>query len=154
MKALIISSFIILVSYVIAVCKRWGMPKSVSRTYFDIKRKYIFSLVMFVSFGLIIVPLLEALPEAYKIFGFLTCAGGFFVGAAPNLNEQMEHKVHMSGAITLAVASQVCVGVIEPKLLWAWVASIPILLIYRNSIAFWVEMFGGTLLYISLYLSL
>lgn len=154
MRTLIYISFTILISYIIAVVWRWGLPWSVSQTFFDIKRKYIFSLVMFASFGLLLIPLIEALPSWAAIFGFLACAGGFLVGAAPNLNEQLEHKVHMSGAITLAICSQICVGILCFPILIGWLACAPLLIWGSRHFVFLVELIGGVFLYTSIILSL
>lgn len=153
MIILVTISFVILVSYVIATVWRWGLPWSISRTYFDIKRKYIFTLVMFASLGLILIPLVEALPESGKVFGILTVFGGFLIGAAPNLNDEHQERVHMTGAAILAVCSQICVGILDFGLLPLWLWCSPFLILGRKHLVFWIEMLGGVLLYACLIFS-
>lgn len=143
-----IISAIILTSYVLAVCTRWGVPKSVSQSFFDIRNKWIFSAVMVVSFGLLVVPLMEAMPEAWQWSGFLTVAGGVLIGFAPNLKDTLEEKVHMTGAALLGVGSQTVVGVLMPWMLIAWVAWIPFA--FGEKRVFWAEMIGGLTLMVAI----
>lgn len=146
----IYASFIILVSYTIAVCLRWGVPKSMSSTFFDIRRKWIFSAVIVVSFGLLAYPFERILFDDELWLGFLTIAGGWLIAFAPNLDDAMEERVHMTGAVVLAIASQLIVACINPHILglWiAWLVSLPL-----KERVFWAEMIGGACLYASLLL--
>lgn len=147
MTICLVSSIIILTSYVLAVCTRWGLPDSLSQTWFTIKHRWIFSAVMVTSFSLLFAPLTEVLPVAWEWCVFVTCAGGAFIGFAPNLKDDLEEKVHMTGAAMLALGSQASVAVLCPWLLFAWLAWIP--LAFRSQRVFWAEMIGGLTLMVA-----
>lgn len=148
-------SMVILISYVIAVCKRWGVPASISQSWFDIKRKWIFSVVVAVCLGLMFNPLMMVLPDIWQWIGFLMVAGGLLVAFAPNLSDDMEEKVHMTGAIIMGVASQVIVVVQCPLLLMVWLlwGHYWYLSGYKKGV-FWAEMIGGFALYVCIIGSL
>lgn len=147
----VIISLIILTSYTIAVCVRWGVPHSLSRTFFSIERKWIFSAVVATSAGLLMSPLMEILPEAFQWLGFLTCAGCLFVSFAPNLDDELEETAHMAGAITLGLASQGIVLVLHPWLMFLWVLWIPF--VSGKSRVFCAEMVGGLTLFSAILFS-
>ena len=144
------SALFILASYTIAVVVRWGIPKSLSRTFFSIKNKWIFSAVIAASFGLAFSPIMDILPLMWQWLGFLTVAGGMFVAFAPNLEDDLEELVHMGGAITLGLSSQGIVIVLSPWLLLLWVVWIPFA--SGDCRIFWAEMIGGAALFASLML--
>lgn len=141
-------SLIILTSYIIAVCWKWGVPKSVSQTFFSIRHKWIFSAVIAASACLLISPLLEILPDEFQWLGFFTSAGCIIVAFAPNLADKLEERVHMTGAIILGLASQGVVIVLQPWLMLSWLCWIPIA--FKSSRIFWAEMIGGLTLYASI----
>lgn len=141
-------SLFILASYTISVVLRWGVPKSLSRTFFSIKNKWIFSAVIASSFGLIMSPLMDILPEMWQWLGFITVVGGLFVAFAPNLEDDLEEQVHMAGAVILGLSSQMIVAILNPWMLLVWVTWIPFA--SGNSKIFWAEMVGGAALFLSL----
>lgn len=138
-------SLIILTSYVITVTARWGLPVSVSQTFFSIRHKWIFSAVMAISFGLILVPLMDALPISCQCFGFLIVGGGLLIAFAPNLDDKMEETVHMTGAVMMGIASQLVVTMLHPWMLLLWIAWLPF--VRGKNRVFWAEMIGGGALY-------
>ena len=106
---------------------------------------------MLVCFALMLIPCVESMPDMWKFVAFLTVESGFFIGVAPNLNEDLENKVHMTGAAVLAVGSQVMVYLLCPWLLLDWVCIVLVLVYDRKNIKFWVEMIGGAILYTALF---
>lgn len=146
---------VILISYVVAVCKRWGVPASISQSWFDIKRKWIFSAVMVVSFGLLLVPLMELLGDMWQWLGFLTVAGGLLIAFAPNLDDDMEEKVHMTGAVMMGLASQGVVLVLFPLALGLWLLWGYYWYIsgYKKGV-FIAEVIGGACLYLSVMMNM
>ena len=139
----VLISLFVLASYVISVCVRWGVPESVSQTFFSIRHKWIFSFVMVAASVLLAVSLFDGLPEIFRFIGFFTVGGMLLIGVAPNLNDEMDLRVHMTGAILLAVGSQMIVAVLQPYLLIVWLA----FFIARKNKVFWAEMIGGLTLY-------
>lgn len=147
MTCVIISLFI-LTSYVISVCAGWGIPDSISQTFFSIKNKWIFSAVMVACFCLLFPSLMELLPSKCQWLGFLTVAGGILIAFAPNLNDDLEEKVHMFGAALMGAASQCVAAVLCPAVLWMW--TMFFIFIKRKERVFFAEIIGGMTLYTAL----
>lgn len=145
-------SLFILTSYTVAVVWRWGVPKSLSRTFFSIKNKWIFSAVISTSFGLIMSPLMDILPEMWQWLGFLTVVGGLFVAFAPNLEDDLEEQVHMTGAIILGLSSQFSVAVIFPQVLGLWILFLVFLPLKER--IFFAEMIGGVILFSAMLITI
>ena len=108
---LVIISLLIIASYTAAVCiKQKGIPYSISATFYKLKHPYWFMAAMWSTAGLLMPAVLDISKPGTEFLAFLACAGMIFVGAAPNFKEEMEGKVHMSGAVICVVASQLWVG--------------------------------------------
>ena len=108
---LVIISLFIIASYTAAVCiKQKGIPYSISATFYKLKHPYWFMAAMWSTAGLLMPAVLGISKPGTEFLAFLACAGMIFVGAAPNFKEEMEGKVHMSGAVICVVASQLLVG--------------------------------------------
>ena len=105
-------------------------------------------MVMTVSFGLLFNPMMIVLPEIWQWLGFITVAGGILIGFAPNLNDELEEKVHMTGAVIIGAGSQGIVILLNPIILLLWI--LWLLFIQRKERVFIAEMIGGICLYISL----
>lgn len=148
----VLISLFILTSYTISVVLRWGIPKSISQTFFSIHNKWIFSFVMAASFMLIAEPLIETLPSMWQWLGFLTAAGGLLIAFAPNLEDALEEQVHMTGAIIMGVASQLSVAMIYPHALGLWIMFLVFLPLKEK--VFFAEIIGGVALYASLIIAL
>ncbi len=148
-------SLFILTSYVLAVVKRWGIPDSISQTFFAIRHKWIFSSVMAVSAVLLYFPMMEILADAWQWLAFLFLAGCLFIAFAPNLNDDMERDVHMAGAITMGLASQmIVVAVGLYPLLMMWSMGLYMMWQYKEKKVFIAEMIGGACLYLALAIRL
>ncbi len=108
---LVIISLLVIASYTAAVCiKQKGIPYSISATFYKLKHSYWFMAAMWSTAGLLMPAVLDISKPGTEFLAFLACAGMIFVGAAPNFKEEMEGKVHMSGAVICVVASQLWVG--------------------------------------------
>ena len=151
MIAMVLTSLIFFAIYIACVVKKYGVPASLSRSYFNLQHKHWFTVTMLVCFALMLIPCVESMPDMWKFVAFLTVESGFFIGVAPNLNEDLENKVHMTGAAVLAVGSQVMVYLLCPWLLLDWVCIVLVLVYDRKNIKFWVEMIGGAILYTALF---
>ncbi len=108
---LVIISLLVIASYTAAVCiKQKGIPYSISATFYKLKHSYWFMAAMWSTAGLLMPAVLDISKPGTEFLAFLACAGMIFVGAAPNFKEEMEGKVHMSGAVICVVASKLWVG--------------------------------------------
>lgn len=146
----VLIALFILTSYTISVVCRWGVPKSLSRTYFSIKHKWIFSACVATSAGFLLPTLINILPEEWQWLGFLSVVGAVSVAFAPNLNDELQEQAHMGGAIILGLASQGVAAVICPLVLMIWLCWIPFA--FSGSRIFWAEMIGGSILFLAIYL--
>lgn len=111
MICLVIISLLIIAAYTAAVCiKQKGVPYSISATFYKLQHPYWFMATMWTTAGLLMPAVLDASKPGTEFLAFLACAGMLFVGAAPNFREDLEGKVHMSGAVICVVASQLWVA--------------------------------------------
>ncbi len=121
MYVLSIISFLLLGGFLLLAAMRFGIPNMVSDVYYQLqncadseivggKRKcnygWVFTLVMFVSAILMLIPLLDS-GKGIQFLAFLGCAGLMFVGAAPNYVDKDAFPIHKVGAIVAAIG---CVG--------------------------------------------
>ena len=104
MTTLLITSFIILLSYTVYYLLRVGLLPSHSDSYYALKGQgWMFQVSLFLSAFLLMIPLLEVTPDPFKFTAFFTCAPVLFTAFAPDFRKEngkvtMERKVHMMGA--------------------------------------------------------
>ena len=121
MYVLSIVSFLMLGGFLLLAAMRFGVPAMVSDVYYQLhgctgsevigdKRKqnygWVFTLIMFVSAILMLIPLLDS-GKGIQFLAFLGCGGLMFVGFVPRYLDSAEHIIHKSAAITAAIG---CVG--------------------------------------------
>lgn len=102
---LTITSLVILMSYTVAVCIKFGIPTTLSESYYFIYKKYLFTLVMWLSGFLLLPPIMEMTGGDTQIIPFLSIVGIMIVGAAPKYKEQ-ERTLHIIGATMAGFFSQ------------------------------------------------
>lgn len=118
---LIILSMLMIASYATALCiKGKEVPNSISVTYYKLEHKLWFLATMWLTAGFLIYPMVEMNPDMAG-FAFLAVFGMVLVGAAPNLEEDYEGKIHAAGAIACIAGSQVWVASVLPETLYAWI---------------------------------
>ena len=121
MYVLSIISSLLLAGFLLLAAMRFGIPDMMSDVYYQLqgctgsevvsdkrRRNYgwVFTLVMFVSAILMLIPLLDC-GKGIQFLAFLGCAGLMFVGFVPRYLDSAEHIIHKSAAITAAIG---CVG--------------------------------------------
>ena len=102
---LTITSLVILMSYTVAVCIKFGIPTTLSESYYFIYKKYLFTLVLWLSGFLLLPPIMEMTGGDTQIIPFLSIIGIMIVGAAPKYKEQ-ERTLHIIGANMAGFFSQ------------------------------------------------
>ena len=158
MTTLIIISFVIFLAYLIATYAWFGIPYSISDTYYKLEARkpgagWLFS-AMCVSVGGLLMPaLLDMTADHYQFSVFLACAGLIFVGAAPQFKLSLTNVVHYGSAAVCCVFSQV--WVILSGCWWVSLLSFTICLLLANrdrKWMFWIEIaaIGATYLTIAL----
>lgn len=168
----VINSLVIFFVYVVGICLRFGIPYSISDTYYMLERRkrglgWLFTAMCWgVAFSLLPY-LLDVTPDRYRFTAFLACAGLLFVGAAPRFKLPLTGSVHYGSAAVCVLFSQVWVA------LTCWWILIPVWLTYlvytvvgmsryvsgslwddfvETRPMFWVEVAAITSIYINIFI--
>lgn len=135
----ILVATIVWIVYCIASCVKYGVPKSLSDTYYTpIGRRY-----LPLTLGVVVISLLPpsldlVVPQAQWAV-FLALGGLAFVVATPKSRDDYQGKIHLGAAIISAICTQVVVAIHTPQLLWVWLPASGLLLLKHGRI-FWIEM--------------
>ena len=102
MTALLITSFIILLSYILYA----GVAESLSATYYKVKKPYLFQLALGLTGFLIMIYLLEMTAgKWYQFLSFFATSALIFVAFAPDYKQMLEGKVHVAAAMVSAISA-------------------------------------------------
>ena len=97
-----ILSFVILTAY----CIYAGTDKSLSATYYKVKKPYLFQLALGIGGFLMMLSLLDITAgKWYQFLSFFATSALIFVAFAPDYKQMLEGKVHVGAAMTSAVAA-------------------------------------------------
>lgn len=147
----IIAFFIYLIYNGIAL-KLFGVPQSLSMTYYLFQnKKYwtrIFFPIMMIGMAFLLLPawLEISVGSPFQFLSFLAAAGIMFTGAAPAfLSSSMEKTVHTTGAICAAVFALLWV-ILVSKLWWTiplWLVTLGLTMwvtkTIKSSYIYWLE---------------
>ena len=101
MTALLITSFVILLSYILYA----GVAESLSATYYKVKKPYLFQLALGLTGFLMMIYLLEMTAgKWYQFLSFFATSALIFVAFAPDYKQMLEGKVHVAAAMVSAIA--------------------------------------------------
>lgn len=154
----IIIATIIYVAYNAISLANFGVPDSLSMTYYLWKEKskkgYVFSLMMY-AVVMCMMPAWITMSEGsdFQFLAFLAPASIAFVGTAPAFkSDDLENKVHSISAIIAAVCSLAWVAVITPYwwMILVWFGFIALASVltssYKSCLVYWLEQvaFGAT----------
>ena len=102
MTALLITSFIILLSYILYA----GVAESLSATYYKVKKPYLFQIALGLTGFLMMIYLLEITAgKWYQFLSFFSTSALIFVAFAPDYKRMLEGKVHTVNAYISAGSS-------------------------------------------------
>ena len=102
MTALLIASFVILLSYILYA----GTAESLSATYYKVKKPYLFQLALGIAGFLMMVYLLDLTAgKWYQFLSFFATSALIFVAFAPDYKQMLEGKVHVAAAMVSAIAA-------------------------------------------------
>jgi hypothetical protein len=148
MTTITISIFTYFLLYVVVTSLiNGGAPQSLSQTYYILNRKkkglgVLFTLLLWtIGFGLLPVLLEVSKDKWYGFVAFLTCAALCFVGTAPKYKSS-EKEIHY---VSAAISAFFCLfwvileGGILFMVFYVLIALI-LLILYRKSETFWLEM--------------
>ena len=102
MTALLITSFVILLSYILYA----GVAESLSATYYKVKKPYLFQLALGLTGFLMMIYLLDVTAgKWYQFLSFFATSALIFVAFAPDYKQMLEGKVHTVNAYISAGSS-------------------------------------------------
>lgn len=154
----IITATIIYVAYNSVALAMFGVPQSLSMTYYLWKEKanagWLFPLMMILIVAFM-MPAWIGISEGsdFQFLAFLAPASIGFVGAAPAfLSSDLEKKVHTYSAYFAALCSLAWVCILTPYwwMIFIWLGFVAIMSIltssYKTSYIYWLETvaFGAT----------
>ena len=102
MTALLITSFVILLSYILYA----GVAESLSATYYKVKKPYLFQIALGLTGFLMMLNLLDMTAgKWYQFLSFFATSALIFVAFAPDYKQMLEGKVHTVNAYISAGSS-------------------------------------------------
>lgn len=155
--SIIVATFIYVVYNAIAIAI-FGVPESLSNTYYLWKQKngkgWLFPLMMYLVVALM-MPAWISLSEGsnFQFLAFLAPASIMFVGTAPRFKDSdLECKVHTYSAYIAAACSLLWVALVTPywwvMLIWLGFIALAAILTssYKTAYVYWLEQvaFGST----------
>lgn len=154
----IIIATVIFVAYNAVAIAIFGIPESLSNTYYLYKEKsgkgWLFCLMMYLIVAFM-MPAWITLSEGsdFQFLAFLAPASIMFVGTAPRFKDsQLESRVHTVSAIIAAACSLLWVALVTPYwwVMLIWFGFIALASIftssYKTCLVYWLEQvaFGST----------
>lgn len=113
---------LILITYLVIYVIKYGIPPSISATYYKINNKLWFSICLISTSVLLFPVLVQQIPEGLQFLVFLTLGSVIFVGLSPNYrNSVLINNIHTISAYISLVCSQILVGLINPNILLIWI---------------------------------
>ena len=163
-----IISILIFCAYMGAILAIYGIPASVSETFYLLPKgkRWLFTAFCW-GVSIIVAPWLDATPERWQFLAFLSVGGLCFVGTAAQFKDDFVARVHFAGAGVCAVASQLWIFIVAG--LW-WVslaclaaAGIACYVLWRRAsrragrpmfgnVVFWAEAWAFVSLFVSILL--
>jgi glycosyltransferase len=148
----VLLSCIIMAAFLIAYIVRFGVPTSISATYYRTDAKWLMPVCTATAGVLTLVPLLKHTPEQYQFVAFFIVASILFVACAPAFREELEGKVHAGAAIVLGL-SAVTWLTLTAGVPWLTIAGVAVGLLNRKCFVFWLEVGILSNLYLVLLLT-
>lgn len=112
MQILVLISLITLVVWLLYSALRYGTGEYVSDNYYITKEKWLFSVVMILTSGLLFLPMLSK-SEEYGSLSFLSCMGLILVGTEPHYKTYGK-LAHSVGAWTACASSLIWSAFFHP----------------------------------------
>lgn len=145
-----IISFLIIFTYLLYIVLKFGIPRSISQTYYLVNHKWVFSAVLLSSTALILPVMLEM---EYSHLAFLGLGGILFVAAAPNFMEsELVDSVHTWSAIFAFIFSQIWVAITNPYILIVWILFLIFAIKNKHNYKFYAEIIMLLTIYLTLWI--
>ena len=144
MTALLITSFVILLSYILYA----GVAESLSATYYKVKKPYLFQIALGLTGFLMMIYLLDVTAgKWYQFLSFFSTSALIFVAFSPDYRQMLEGKVHAVSAYISAVSSVLLLALMG---FW-YIPAITLTLAMKpvNNRTYWLEMGCFTSIFIT-----
>lgn len=112
MEITLLISALILISYVAGIIFKFGVPDSLSESYYILEKaypnkstKWLFTLLCYTVMFTVLIPWLNISNPNLQFLSFLSASGLGFVGTAP-LFKSHQHTIHVAGAALCGLFSQ------------------------------------------------
>lgn len=156
MVTLLIISIVLFVSYIGYVIGMYGIPASISDTYYQLGKKgWLFTLFCLAESSLLVASFIEASKEEYQSLAFIASVSLAFVGSAPLFKEDYNRNIHYASAGVCVMASLVwqvlMVYWYAPLITFLGGVIVLACLKFRKPV-FWMEMCAFISTYITLLL--
>lgn len=149
-------SAVILFTYVVYICIRFGVPESLSESFYLLGGRNKGGVIFYVTLVLSIFPLLifwlDMSEETFQPLVFFSCSSLILVGAAGDFKDISTNRIHVIAAVSCAILSQLWIAIYSMY----WISFLILLTIgltigtltpgitkegrTKNSIIFFVEM--------------
>lgn len=155
---LFIISLTIFILYNIYVIKEFGIPESISDSYYRLRNrghKATFTLFCWITSFPLLIYWIERYSTDWDFLPFVSCVGLMFVGTAPAFKDfELERKVHSIAAIICLIASYVWslfFGSIFLSINFIFLTILLYYLLKKNKI-YWIEIVAFSNIYLQLLL--
>ncbi len=105
-----------------------ALPDSISALVYELPRpgQWLWIVWMWAVSLLTCIPLISAMPDDWRILAFATLACLMLCGAMPISDSHVNRRAHNVFGILGGVLSQVCVAILTPCWLLAWIAFVAV----------------------------
>lgn len=152
-------SLSIFLCYIVSMITIFGIPASISDTYYLLENKrkglgWMFTAMCVGVGGLLLPALLYITPDTFQFTSFLACGSLLFVGVASQFKTPLTRQVHYGAAAICVLFSQLWVAMTY------WWVLVPIWLAFvgyiflkkeKRNIIFWAEICALTSTYIAVF---
>ena len=166
MEYLILTSFVIYCVYNIISLYTFGVPHSLSNTYYlwnDIKKGagYAFSVCLGLIAALLLPVWLDmGADSSWQFLSFLTCGSLLFVAAAPNFKSlTIESTIHTVAAILSAICAVLWIIIVAKLWIIILLTFMYVMIVavshgsLKSGYIYWLETIAFLSMYISIYIT-
>ncbi|MBQ7204943.1 MAG: hypothetical protein IJS04_03780 [Muribaculaceae bacterium] len=99
----VVMAAVVLSCYLAVYVFHYGLPESISETYYHIGKRWVFCSVLAAVAVLLLVPWIEG--GRHEWCAFLSCAAVLFVSASPQFRDEYVGKIHYGAAAVMGICS-------------------------------------------------
>ncbi len=132
-------SCLIMTLYLTAYINTIGIPASISATYYNTEKKWLFPSTIATTGLCALMPLLNNTPESYQFVAFFIVTATLFVASAPAFRDDMIGKVHGVSAAVLGICALAWL-ILTSGCPWLAIVGICVAIIDIKHFLFWIEV--------------